>query len=128
MSRQSTKKRGVAGSDQDGAGATSERGRARNGRGSETSESGGNGPSLSYFALGSLLGLAVGYVLFEKRPRACNNCGAGLLPITDTADVPAGSQAALNTALAGMAEQGIGAFGGALASKYVAIGTGQRRF
>jgi hypothetical protein len=86
------------------------------------------GPSLSYFALGSLLGLAVGYVLFEKRPRACNNCGGGLTPITDTADVPAGSQAALNTALAGMAEQGIGAFGGALASKYVAVGTGQRRF
>lgn len=128
MSRQSTKKRGMAGADQEGGSSSSERKRARNGGGSEGGESAGNGPSLSYFALGSLLGLAVGYVLFEKRPRACNNCGAGLLPIKDTADVPAGSQAALNTALAGMAEQGIGAFGGALAAKYVAVGTGQRRF
>lgn len=100
--------------------------RTRNGGESEPRTVGG--PSLSYFALGSLLGLAVGYVLFEKRPRACNQCGSGLTPIRDTADVPAGSQAALNTALAGMAEQGIAAFGGALASKYVAVGTGQRRF
>jgi hypothetical protein len=100
--------------------------RSRNPAQSEEARVGG--PSLSYFALGSLLGLAVGYVLFEKRPRACNNCGAGLTPIRDTADVPAGSQAALNTALAGMAEQGIGSFGSALASKYVAIGTGTRRF
>jgi hypothetical protein len=100
--------------------------RTRNGSQAEEGQIGG--PSLSYFALGSLLGLAVGYVLFEKRPRACNNCGAGLTPIRDTADVPAGSQAALNTALAGMAEQGIGQFGGALAAKYVAIGSGKRRF
>lgn len=127
MSKPTGKKRSLAGSDSD-TGASEAGGKRQRNGGSESSESGGNGPSLSYFALGSLLGLAVGYVLFEKRPRACNNCGAGLLPIKDTADVPAGSQAALNTALAGMAEQGIGAFGGALAAKYVAVGTGQRRF
>lgn len=101
--------------------------RARSRNGDESDRDSGSS-SLSYFALGSLLGLAVGYVLFEKRPRACNQCGAGLLPIKDAADVPAGSQAALNTALAGMAEQGIGAFGGALAAKYVTLGTGRKRF
>lgn len=83
-------------------------------------------PNLTYFAVGSLLGLVVGYVLFEKRPRACNSCGAGLEPIRDPNDAPPGSSASLNVALAGMAEQGVGAFGGALAQRYVNAGLGKR--